>query len=172
MRSRQLHWSSDPSLSWSYESCYEQLMRTAAILLVCVFCSSCHTRTRIQPAEVPKLNGSTRVDLGHSGTPSGDTRYAVTVSNVKKPDGTLHQVKGEFDLLLCVRGQGCTFYEHPVDSRLEGNTLHVLSGNNPPASFSMDDVTGAAVEEYNALGTVLTIAVGSGVVALLLLVAL
>ncbi len=140
-------------------------------LLAPLLCLGCYSTTRIQPRDIPKLNGASTIDIGSVATPTNNRTYAITVSNVRKLDGTLHQVKGEFDLLLCTRGAVCTWYTHPVEAQLKDSTLHVLSGNQPPAAIELDSVVGAAVEEFNPTGTIVAVSL-SGVTLAGLLVLL
>jgi hypothetical protein len=127
----------------------------ATIVLTSVV--GCFRTTPVEPSEIPKLTGSFVTSVGHN-------TVAVRVVHVKQPDGSIAEIKGEFDLVIETNdGEEMTF-GHPVVAELEGDTLKIAGGDSPERSLPLDSLTSAKVRQIN--GPVVALGAGLGGLAL------
>jgi hypothetical protein len=104
----------------------------------------------IKPTELPKLNGSSSV-----GTISAGRHVVIaSVAQVERPDGTMAEIKGQFDARITVAGN-TSEYEHPVDSAIEGTDLKVRAGNRALTAIPLERIERLEVSQYDGLKTML-----------------
>jgi hypothetical protein len=137
-------------------------------LVLAMLSSGCYDFELIKPTELPKLNGSFSTSLGRAGNA---TVVAVRVVDVEREDGTLAQIKGNFDLKV-VRTDGREVeFEHPVRVEEDGDDFVVRGGNRGATRISLVDIQHAEVSQLNpgavVAGTLLGVLAGSLVVGLL-----
>lgn len=133
---------------------------TMVLAVLAVGAAGCTSWVEIKTTELPKLNGGA-VAAGTvvSGTQRGEV-VAVSVAEVEKPDGTLEQIKGEFDVRLTRQQGSPEVFESPVRSTVEGESLTIQSGNRARTSFSLAEIRKTEVSQPNATGNILIFAVG------------
>jgi hypothetical protein len=117
------------------------------LLAATICCTGCTTWVEVRPTELPKLNGSTVT----SGTVvSGDRKrdvIAITVADVERPDGTLTQIYGRYDVRVTeTSGREMTF-ETPVRSEVEDDTLSLQGSNRRQTQFRLNDVRTTEVSQ-------------------------
>jgi hypothetical protein len=122
--------------------------------------TGCYKWVEIKPTEVVKLNGSYRRDLGSVSTPSGTvTTTEVTVAHVERPDGTLVELKGDFDADI-TEGGSTSRFEHPVNSRIQGPFLVVASGNRAATPYIVKDIRKVEIKQYDSTTSNIVLVVG------------
>ena len=122
------------------------------LVMLVLLLPACYSHTPIKPTEAPKLNGSFETQV--EGAPNV---YAIRVTDVETPSGTLEQIEGEFDLMVKTRSGKSYVFEHPVRSAVHEDAL-LLKGKNLAATrIELSDITSIEVITYNK--------VASGVVA-------
>ncbi len=136
----------------------------ATSLLSCALLSlanlGCHDWVAIRPTELPRLNGSTAVQVGTTtqygpnGTTSTAPVMAVSQTAVEGPDGRMVQINGSFDARVVSGGEERTF-DGPVVSelQLEGRQLNIRSANYAPVDIPISAVDSVEVSQFNAVKT-------------------
>jgi hypothetical protein len=111
---------------------------------------------RLEPVEVPKLNGAFAAPVGQVGNA---TVVAVRVVDVEREDGTLAQIAGEFDLKIVEKGGEEIVFKHPVSAEREGDDLVIRGGNRAATRIALSDIVRAEVSEYSSGKTITATAV-------------
>ena len=130
-----------------------------------MLCSTgCYDWEAIRPAEIPKVSGSFATPVAQQGN---TTIVAVRVVDVERPDGSLIQLKGEFDLRVTVRGGGQYEFKHPVGATREGDVLVLRGGNRGETRIPVDDVVKAEASQYSngkTTGAMLAVSLAAGLI--------
>ena len=135
--------------------------------------SGCYSWERIKPSQLPKLNGAYSRVTGTTYTPSGSiANVEQTVAHVERPDGTLMEIKGNFDARVSVRSEEFLF-EHPVNATTEDKVLVVTGGNRPATSFELSTVRRVEVSQFDlaatsVLSAMLGLVVGGALIAIVI----
>ena len=134
-----------------------RLARCTALLLLAQ-ASGCYNWVDIKPTEITKLNGSYAVATGAVSTPTGTvTTVERTVAHVERPDGTLVEIKGEYDARVAT-GEGEPLeFAHPVNSAIKDDILFLRGGNRGATKIPLDEVTSVQVSQYDAGGSAVII---------------
>jgi hypothetical protein len=122
------------------------LVRCAFIALASVAALGCYHRTAIKPTELPVLNES------YAAPVDGDRRVmAVGVAHVEKPDGTLVEVRGEFDVYALLDDETELKFAYPVRARLDpSETVLILAGaKEPERRIPLEHVASVEVSQFN-----------------------
>lgn len=146
-------------------------VRAFSIPLLASMLSSigCYDWEAIRPAEVPKVSGSFATPVAQQGN---TTIVAVRVVDVERPDGSLIQLKGEFDVRVTVRGGGQYEFKHPVGATRDGDVLVLRGGNRGETRIPIDDIVKAEASQYaqgKTLAVTTTVGIGVGLIAALLI---
>jgi hypothetical protein len=121
--------------------------RGIAVAVVCSMLSSgCYDWELIKPTEIPKLNGSFATPVGRTGD---TTVVAVRVANVEREDGTLAQIKGNFDLKVVRENGDEVEFEHPVAAEMDGDDLVIRGGNRARTHIPMYEIKHAEVSQLD-----------------------
>jgi hypothetical protein len=122
--------------------------------------SGCYSWKEIKPAELPKLNGgAVAAGVVASGTNRGQV-VAVSVGQAEAPDGTLVEIKGEFDARVTEAGMAPLVFQHPVRSEADDMILTVQGSNRARKDFPVEDVQKVEVSQYDHTQTMLLSLVG------------
>src|SRR5579859_4356685 len=89
--------------------------------------SACYDWEMVKPAEVPKLSGSFQTPVGPIA--GGGTLVAIRVVDVEREDGTLAQIKGNFDLKVVLKSGEEVTFNTPMEAERQGDELVVRGGN-------------------------------------------
>jgi hypothetical protein len=130
--------------------------------------SGCYDWELIKPTELPKLNGSFSTPIGHAGN---TTVVAVRVADVEREDGTLTQIKGNFDLKVTRENDDVVEFEHPVLAEIDDDDLVVRGGNRAKTHIPLTEIKHAEVSQLN-VGTTTASAVVCSVLGGVALVAI
>lgn len=95
--------------------------------------------SQVRPTELPRLNGSSVTHVGHTGTANV---YAVTEVHLQAPDGRMVEVQGEAGIGIDAHG-GSMIFRHPVESRLEGDSIVIRSANHPETRLRLNEIDAA-----------------------------
>lgn len=144
------------------------LYRVVWFVLVLLSTAGCQSSQQIKPTELPKLNYSFRAPVSES----GGSLVAVRVAQVETPDGTLAEVKGEFDVRLTLASGDELLFTHPVQAALHGDSLEIAGGNRAKSSFRIAEIVEVGVSQYDAGKTAVGLGAGSGGLFLLLFLTL
>ncbi|MEN9578403.1 MAG: hypothetical protein RJA70_1412 [Pseudomonadota bacterium] len=140
--------------------------RVLALAMILLAIPGCYSSQQIKPTELPKLNHAFATPVASS----GGQVLAVRVAQVEKPDGTLTEVAGEFDVELTLRRGEKLVFDHPVRASLEGESLTIAGGNRRSTAFRLADITEVRVTQFQSGKTLLAIyGVGSGIMLIVLL---
>jgi len=123
--------------------------------------SACYDWEMVKPVELPKLNGSFSQPIGQVGR---TTVVGVSVADVERPDGTLTQIHGKFDLRIVRRDGSELTFEHPVSAELEGDELVLRGGNRPATRLRVGEIDHAEVSQYSVGKTMAVALIGTVVV--------
>ena len=106
----------------------------------------CSSWEMVRPAEVPKLSGSFSSAVAQVGT---HTAVVVPVTDVERPDGTLVQIRGGYDLRLALISGGYYEFNHPVSAVQEGDALVVRGANRAATQIPLADIQKAEVSQHS-----------------------
>jgi hypothetical protein len=140
------------------------LLRCTLVALASLVMLSCYHRTEIKPTELPELSDSFAAPVG-----GGTGVVAVSVAHVEKPDGTLAEIRGEFDVLVRLDSGAELEFTHPVRARLTSSAmvLAVAGGNRPERRIPLERIASVEVSQFDELGaSIIGGLVGAGVVVL------
>jgi hypothetical protein len=112
--------------------------------------SGCYDWELIKPTELPKLNGSFSTPIGRAGNA---TVVAVRVADVEREDGTLTQIKGNFDLKVTRENDDVVEFEHPVLAEIDGDDLVVRGGNRAKTHIPLVEIKHSEVSQLDVGGT-------------------
>lgn len=137
--------------------------------------SGCYRWESIKPSELPKLNGGYLRVVGRTYTPSGTvTHVEQTVAHVERTDGTLIEIKGEYDARVTMKSRSSLLvFDHPVDATIEDGSLLLTGGNLPTTRFDMSTLRRVEVSQLDsgatiALSAVLGLVIGAAVLVVAL----
>jgi hypothetical protein len=115
------------------------------LVLLAPLLGACHQWIVIQPAELPKLNGS------HRGTTTGDADES-TAPRVLTPAGRLVEINGGFYARVVTVGQPKLF-KPPVVAEVDGSELLIRGEHQRFATYALRDVKSVAVSQRDPTGT-------------------
>jgi hypothetical protein len=142
------------------------LLSRSLVLPASLAIVSCYSHTAVNAKQLPRLNDSFVA-------PVGANVVAVRVATIEQPDGSLAEIKGNFDLQITMaNGQELSF-DHPVRAEIEGETLVLAGGNRRATPIPLSEIQAAEIVQPNkvawALGAGLTgAALGLLIVAVIL----
>ena len=145
-------------------------------IVLAIALAGCYTTVDIRADQIPKLSFARTSAVGPSVTtvnPSGPgliTYQGYSRSRVEMlaPDGSTVVVKGDADLDIDTRDGRHYHFEHPIDARLEGETL-VIEADDRTGRIALDQVARARVRSLSygkTIGLATALSVGVGVLAL------
>lgn len=141
-----------------------------SMVAIAMAVSGCVSHNRIPPTELPRLNGA-YVRSGQVGNEVRAIDWSRT--NVRRTDGTMLQVQGEFSATVVPRSASLpqVSFDHPVESHVTDLYLRVSGGNRPETVFPIRQVEYVDIATFDggltALVTVVICLVGAGAGALL-----
>jgi hypothetical protein len=122
------------------------LVLRAFIALASVAALGCYHRTAINPTELPELSDSYATPIS-----ADRTLTAVSVAHVEKPDGTVVEIRGEFDVVVRLEAGSELEFTRPVRARLDpSETVLVISGSKEPEQrIGLDRIASVEVLQFN-----------------------
>lgn len=133
------------------------LYRVVWFVLVLLSTAGCQSSQQVKPSELPKLDYSFAAPV----VASGGNLVAVRVAQVEKPDGTIAEVKGEFDVRLTLNNRKSFLFEHPVRVSLKGGLVEIAGGNRPKSAVRLEDIREVEVTQFDGTKTIVGLSVGS-----------
>lgn len=117
-------------------------------LVVSVVLSSmgCTKWVPIKTAELPRLNGATSQVIDQT---ANSRLVVVSTTNVERPDGTLVEIEGKFDLRLRTNEGEILEVDHPIAATLDGDQLTVRGSNLAPREFALSDIQSTEVTQIS-----------------------
>jgi hypothetical protein len=112
--------------------------------------SGCYSHTTVKPEQLPRLNDSFAVG-------TGSNIVAVRVATVERPNGTLTEVAGKFDLAIRLRNGKELEFDHPVRAAVSGGNLTLQGANRGPTVLALAEISRAEVVQLDSVGTALEI---------------
>jgi hypothetical protein len=144
-------------------------MRRCAVvglpILLCLavaLTSGCQAHTHIPATELPRLNGMST----QAATYGNVTLVRQTVQHVRRTDGTMAQIVGDFGATVVPRDRSLTAvsFGSPVSASTDAFNLRVAGGNRPETAFPLGEIDFVDISTYDAgLTTLLTTLISLGV---------
>lgn len=126
--------------------------------------AGCYSWVPIKATELPKLNGASTIPVASMSltpppspgvTPAGAMVITKdSVAHVERPDGSLVEIKGQFDAQIDTPS-GSTLFEYPVRSAVQDSSLLVQGANRAPTTIPLQQVTRVQVSQLNTEQTLL-----------------
>jgi hypothetical protein len=129
--------------------------------------SGCYQWELIKPTELPKLNGSFATPVGHVGNANV---VAFRVADVEREDGTLVQIKGNFDLKVTRENDEEVEFDHPVAAQIDGDDLVVRGGNRSKTNIPLTEIKHAEVSQFDSGATMGVVLIASVLVGIAVVV--
>jgi hypothetical protein len=117
----------------------------AGLVALAMLVSGCYAWTAIKPTELPKINGTPTFLPDRTG---GQVRI-VTMAQVETPDGRLAEIKGESNAPIQLKDGTGVFFEHPLRSSIEDQSLIIMSGNHPKTTIPLANIQSLDVSQGN-----------------------
>jgi hypothetical protein len=90
----------------------------------------------------------------HSKGRSDRPVIVISVREIERPDGTLAQIRGPYDLEIIMVGGKTITFAHPVHVESDSDSLMVSGGDRAQTRIPIADIRSASVSQYSSWETV------------------